>query len=561
MSMKLKSHLPVEAVVPEVSTTSPFIDSRRLAEYPVTINGNYKYSTNNMLEFRINSNNEFADFANSYIRCDLTTDLLFEGSDDPTRYLSEGGAHSLINRVVISTGGGVQLEEIADYNKWYALMSNFQHGKEYVDMLLAREGDSVDGLSKAATQWGVKSLTGTGFAYDATGGASEKLLTGTGTAFTNEVQVGDLIVIIDNDGATAVGEVGSITSDTVINLLGASADSTGNSAYVIPKRAQGLFDPARKRVANTDNSVLSFQINCGLFSMSNLFPLFLLQGGLRVQLYLERPEYCLVSPNPVVSAGFTGADYTISNAFFVCEMFQPDDELRNMYVSLYRERGISYPLMGYRHHLAVISAGSSGTQSIQIQENVRSAKHLLMKVQDERANTVSSATTNSGKSSFTCDCVAQGIKGEFEELQVEIGSSRFPQARPMDLTSVDNSEVLAEAHRCFGELGYQLGRHRFHPWRWCDVAVGEYEYEQGRLGGRAQSDRLAYAIQLARDNAPMSGQDCRLNPIVIRPKIGSAYQIADMDGSNAANSALYLHCWVGHDYILNIGADGTQVSR
>ena len=560
MSIKVESHIPSSAIVPDLASSSKHVLDARMVEIPANVNGTYSYSTNSRIEFNIASPSDFMDFLNSYIRMDVTTDLTYEAVDAVNRYWAEGGAHAMFRSVSIETAGGVLIQKIDRYNKWVNIMSHATQSPDYVDSHLSREGDSVDMERVGRGLSANRPASGSAFAFDFTGGAAAQLITGTASNFYAELQVGDICTFLDLNLISAVGVCTSVLSTLTATFDGLSgADATYQSMYIT--RPDEGVDPARKRLANTDNSVVCFQLLAPFMQMQEWFPLFLLRGGLKIVLDLERPEYVIASPNAVISTGFTAANIQLSNLTYVCRMIRPDPSLANSYLASYKQNGLVYHFIGSRHQMDVISAGQTGTQNLKMSAGVRSARNILCKVQDLRAETVTAATADAGQSTFTCDSIAQGIKANLNEWQVESGSHRYPQSRPIDTTSIDNSELLAELEHCFASMGSPLAVHRFKTSEWQEVAVPYKEFEQGDYDGRVDSQRLIISANFSRDLSPFAGLDATLNPIMISPAFDAAYALTDMDGSsNSANSALYFHSFLQYDVSFLLSEDsGSRV--
>ena len=550
MSLNLKPKLPSKAVVEPIMTADRSILSVRNAEVPSQINGTYSYSTNSRIEFDLNSPSEFIDFANSYMRFNLSTTLNLEGSDCSAKYLAEGGAHALFREVRLETQSGTLIDRIQRYNKFYSTMSSIFHPKDFVDSHLQQAGDSVDVECKGDSQPNYKPLGGTAFTI-AAGGAD---LTATGAAdFINEVDIGDLLYFVDDDGVTISAKVSAIASATALTLaLGVAG--TYNSAYVV--KADAGYDPARKRVANTSGSQLCCKLLLPFFQRDEYFPLFLVRSGLKVIIELERPEYVLCAPKNVISTGFSGADYSLSNVNFVAPFVQPADTLREAYISMFKQSGITMSLISYEHRLNNVSAGNVGTQNLRMNVNARSVKHLLTFVQDPRAETVRSATENAGKSTYTADCISQRLKAGITKWQVEIGSHRYPQSSPMDVQSGDNSELLAELEKTLSIYDVSTS-HRWKPYEWVDVAVPYKPFEQGATNGKNSATKVIFPADFSRDSSPFSGVDATLHSINVQPEIGTAYQLTDMDGtSNPVNSELFVHSFIGLDKIVILSESG-----
>jgi len=551
MSLVIKSHLPSSAIVPPMSSSSKHVIQNRMVEIPANISGSYSFTGNSRIEFDINSASDFIDFTKSYVRFNLASTLSFEGQNDLSRYLAEGGAHSLFRTVEITTSSGVRISRLENYGRWYAMMSSVLAPRLYVDQALHREADGSDGYSQTEGYVSPNgyAVTGTAFAWD----ASTLLLTGTGSTFLKDLRVKDIVVIEDVNLESHVGVVESVLTNTTATVTFSKADDiAGNILRVLKPQAQST----RNRMA-VNSSTVSFQPAVPFLQQDSWFPLMLVRGGLRVSMDLERPEYVLSSPHSVISAGMTNAGVTISNCYYVCNMITPDQSLSQSYLNMFKNSGISYSFLNYNHQMDVISAGSSGRQNIQMNAGVRSARHLLCKIQNIRAQTVTGGAVNGGKSTFTADSIAQGLKANLAEFQVESGSDRFPLSSPLDCTSVDNAELYASLQNVFDVMGSSLSQPRFLPEQWAEVASNVEPFEQGVVPtGRVDSDRLVIGVNLARDSSPFSGLDLSLNSLNIQPNFDASYTLVDDDGTTPVSSPLYWLSYLGYDATLNLSANG-----
>ena len=323
----------------------------------------------------------------------------------------------------------------------------------------------------------------------------------------------------------------------------------------------GSCDATRKKIANTSSSVITMQLAAPLLNMGDLFPMMLLRGGIQVVLRLENPAFCLVSDELAVTAGHS-ASYTISNPYFVLDMVTPDEELSMNYLRMFKEQGINYAFMDYTHNLESHD-GSSGTASFKISTSSQSIRHILMKQQDPRCEVQGSATDDVGVSSFNCDGIAQARKSNLAELQIEIGSERFPQSRPVDVTSIDNAEVLAEIQRCFNTIGVPVSSHRMKPCEFKEVKTSYLEHEQGLRGGVTEAWRMPIAIDTSRDVSPFSGAEARLNDVYVILRWDDVQNLYTswLDNSTTSQKSRYIHVWLGSDAVLHLSSDGLRLFR
>ena len=557
MSSVIRPVLPSQSVVPALTSSSQHVLEKMLVEQPAQIQGSFSYATNNKIEFVANSPSHFLNLLESYIRFDVTTTLSYEGATDPARYWSEGGAHAMFRSIQLETAAGTLIQRIDRYNKFYSCMSSTLHSRDYVDQNLMRAGDSAEFVKKGESNPNIL-CSGSSFTLvTATG-----VITGVASLFKAEISVGDQIWVGDMaaGGESVWGIVTVVTSDTLITVGGlkASANITGTQLYV--RKPDVGVAPTRNRLANVASTSLCFQPFLSFMQMAESIPVFLMRSGLRLTLELERPELVVSTCHNVLSTGFTGCDVVISNPYMVLAYWRPDESLAQQYFQMYKGDGLAYSFIGYKNNLNSVTAGSSGQQSLQIQAGVRSARHIIIKQQDQRAETISAATVSAGKSSFTADCVAQAIKANLDDFQIISGSSRFPLSKPLDCTAIDNTEPLVALEDCFNVLGNTLSVHRFLPRQWMEVAERYDEFQQGRLLGRVDSQRFILGVNLSRDNTcSYAGLDLTLNPLVAQMNYGASYSIADMDGANSATSALYIHSWIGHDATLLVGQDSVKL--
>ena len=557
-SLIITSHLPSSAIVPPLSSDSKHVLSKRAVEVPSNISGNHTFDTNSRLEFDINSPSSFVDFLQSYIRFDLTTTLSFEGVTDGSRYLSEGGAHALFKTIEVSSAAGVRIARMEAYNRWYSIMSSAIHSREYVERALVREADGADGYSQTSGYVSPDgyAVTGTAFAWDSTGGASELLLTGTASTFLTDLRVKDIVVIEDANLESHIGVVESILTNTTATVaFSKTGDVTiaGNFLRVLKPQAKSV----RNLIAVTANSSICFQPAVPFLQMQEWLPLFLIRGGIKVRLDLERPEMVLCSPQHLISTGWTNASYTITNANYVCQYIQPDQSLSEAYLQMYRGSGLAYHFQNVAHQMDVFTSVAA-RKNIVMNVGVRSARTLMCRIQNQRGQSTTDATVNGGKSTFTCDSIAQGIKGNLSYWQVESGSERYPLSGPIDTTSIDNSELQVELQQCFQAMGSSLATPRYLPCQWEEVASSVEPFEQGVVPtGRADSDRLIISANLARSDSPFAGLDLSLNSLNIQPTFDASYSLFDDDGTSneAASASLYWLSFLGYDSTMLLQSD------
>jgi hypothetical protein len=570
----IQSSIPSQAVVPPLTTTSPYIMKRRNVEIPSTISGDYSYNGNSEIVFSVNSASDFIDFSESYVRLDLKKcSLTCETVETTLKSLAEGGIHSLFKEIEVRTANGVVLSKLQRYNKLYSHISSNIHSMDHIDTHKMRELDS----SKAYGKEGLKLSSYEFVDLSTVAAASYTDATKTITVTTNPeqdgVSVGDILVISYNDAGTLGTEarrVASITATTIVldtELdLGADLAATEILQMRVSKE-EFVVQPARQYfpnvVDNTDtNSIsVSFQPFVPLLQSIEWLPLFLIRGGLEIRMVLDRPDYVLSAPQRVTATDTWAADIVVKNCYYVASFVSPNEQLANQYLQLYKSQGLSYGYLDYSHNLNVLTSGRAGSQSLKINSSARSVRHILFKIQDKRAESVQN-DVEASLSTYTCDSIAQALKGGLEKIMVEVGSEVFPLGKELDLTDKSNGELLYETQRAYGLVtGTQTSR-RHEPYMWSDQTVPYSPFEQGNVSPDGEPTRLNFAINMSRDSSAFSSTDARLNPIMIKLDFGSSdYQLYSsmVDANRSIETSLYIHTWSAADAILSISESGTSI--
>lgn len=548
-SMKIQPQVPSQTITQHPSSASQFILRSKLTKFYPDSQVTFSRASNREVVFNISSSSDFSSFAESYIRCKVTCTLNNGGVDDTSKYLAEGGIHSCIERLEIYTRAGVLIERLDDYNKLYSLVSSASMTQEFVDNSLQDAADSVEGVSESL-EIGFP-LTYTTAAYT----NATRTWALTGGAATTQLVVGDVVEAKTTAGVFRyiVATRADANTFTVFAASGADiADAAVVSLTKLTRQPSAVSQPTRQKAANTASYKVCFQPFSPFLLNGNYIPLFLIRGGLRIVLTLAEPAYALVSGSPPISPGFAGANVVISNPEYMVQMYQPDESLSAKYLEMYNAGELHYFFPIYRHFLDIISGVSA---NINHHINMRSVKAILTKIQDSRANTITDGSVNSGKNTFTCDSVAQGLKAFLKSYQYTIGSMNFPDSTPTDVENDDgHSEVLCELKRTMGQLSLvNVAGKRFYPHQW-RREVGTYSRE---AGGRTDAQRLILSAMTERDSTPFSGIDASLVPIQAKYEFTDAYELTDEDGSsNAASDNKYIHSWVMADCVLTISSSG-----
>lgn len=493
----VKPQVPIQTVVPDISSTSKhFIRSRNVEILPNS-QVNYSYSGNNQIEFTISSGQDFIDFSNSYLRFDVTCALNNNGADDTAKYLSEGGIHSVFREVRLETASGTVIERVDRYNKLYALLSQFTQSKEMVDRTEFASGD--------------------------------------GSCFQDFVAPCDLKdAFFDSDTGT-VGAVGGIADPdfrvVYTGVIGANASGDPGSS---------MKTPTRKKVANTESIAVMMKPLLSFMSLSQIIPLYLIRGGCRLVMVLDNPATCLATPSTRAGTGFAGANVTLSNARYIARMITPSEELTSMYISKFNTSGMAYPLICYKHFLDILGSGT-GVESKQIFSNVRSARFVLQRLQVASLETADDNTT-AALNSYSFDSCAIGLKENLKEYQFSSGSKQFPVFK-VQVDDIGQYEAFNRLLQAVGVYGSSMTQ-RFDPYEWT---------EDNAIMGITDSTRFAIGEDLSRDKSVLTGTDLQTVPLNYELNFDDALTIG------GALQSRYLHTFVGYDTLVSISSSGVIV--
>lgn len=548
----VNTSIPVGAISHSVSSASKHIIKSKLQRFYPESQTEYTPEGNNELVFHIASPAEMWDPTSSYIRFKLNTALNFNGANDLTKYLAEGGAHALFQKVEIFTRAGVLIERVDEYNKLYSLMSSASMSRDFVEYSKQDEADSGEPYSPFIT------VNYTTASYDDAGGAVDRLFENLAGSALSEIAVGDKVQIITTIGVfeRIVESVPNDNSFQVTVALGADV-AAGNISSIQfadkPKTVRELY-------ANTANVEVMMCPWSSFLNNGSYIPLQLIRGGLRVVFTLARAPYVMSTRNISLQGGadFSGANYTISTPEWMCQMYQPDESLNAQMLDMYKNQGLHYMFPIYRHFLDVVGGGAS-TENLNHHVNLRSVRSVYQKIQDQRANIITS-NVDGGASTYTADSIAQGLKAGLGTYQYSVGSLRFPESSPTKLTSISNAEALKELKRTMGQMGANnVFDKRFEPCEWRSSRCSKYPNESGN---RAESQRLILSANMARDPTPFSGVDASLANLQSELKFDSPYDFTKSDGVSALDTPInnpqrYVHTWVEADAILSLGSEAT----
>ena len=497
--------VPVQTMVGSVKSTSKHILKRRQVELLPTNLSTYSFNGSSRMEFLMSSASDFVDFSSSYLRFELTCTLNRDGSNDPTKFLATGGAHSLFKRIYIQTATGTIIQDYDEYNRLYALMSQITQSADYVDTAEQVCGDSVYGEGYVPEQ------------------RLKDAFADTADILTEDFSTNASVLTLNSEYRTVI-------SNGTIN--GAAGGDPGT----------GMVDPARKKVANTASVTVTMRPMLSFLNMPEWFCLFLVRSGLKIVFELANPSDALITTQTYTGTGFTDANCTISDPRYVTTMITPDESLMSSYVQKFNAEGIVYSSLGFRHSLAQLNAGS-GIQSQQLFNNARSCRFILQRIQSPQMNTAINSATDV-LNSYKVDSCGSGLKAGLTEYQFSSGSHYFPIFK-VDTSDVCQFEALTRGLQAVGVYADTLMSRRWKPWEWQSVNTS-----QGETG---QSLVFFIGEDLSRNSDILCGLDNIQVPLSFEHTYGSAFQI------NSAEQKRFCHSYVSFDQLISVSSSGVIV--
>lgn len=353
-------------VLPEIyerytpaSTTQAITRKQEVVFIPdQNVNG-FKPSTNNVIQFNIQSSAEMMVGGESYLEFDLTVTMNYPvnaGTDivDGFRNLrmEMGGAHALFNRVEVKanvSSSTISLQEL--YNTAHVLQSRLRR--------VPSPGTSIADLD--------------GFEQERPG------------VLANYVQqIGYQTIVSPAQQLTANTAPGLFPS-----ALGTGAFSVDYNGPWHPVSTQQL-DADITAPINTAGGQLSLtpiRVRLVLDTpvlQANL-PLFLMPNGIQLALTLENPGRVFYMDYPTSSVTWDSSDnykmtweYSINNARFVAMMVQPTEDQVARFTQEYRSaQGLLYPTPAYKVLRTSVASTSNQSINISVLPGCRSLRYAI----------------------------------------------------------------------------------------------------------------------------------------------------------------------------------------
>ncbi len=593
MSTIISPVQPLSTILKPLVSSSRYMVRARQQEMLPLQQTSFTPTTNTVIEFQIASADSFIDWASSYIRLQLSNfTLLNNGALDVNATMSEAGVHSLFRRVSLRSATGAMICEQLNYNILAPMLSSALQSREQVRSVGMIYGDSPSPWYEFDDKASKSGWHPIGVAQTTVGISSSTVTMAAATA----LEPGDWI-LLTNSGAnylSALVQVDTVTSSTVFVAVVAPPSYIGTSnvqwdgniikapqAYhssrlITAQDYGGTAGTTRVATASADFDAKPYHAYQGIGAVSIMNPaasssqgitlcfspwleyfrrgewdpVFLVQGGFILSLELEtQPARCIQTCSQVVSTGFSGATFTISNPRFIAKMIQPTEKLRDQYINLFKGPGLFYSFRNYAHYATNDSLATNVTQQISVGK--RGVNHVLCAIQSTPEMTVSSGTvTDAQGSTYTVDSLATRLSAGLQRYYFTALSLNYPLDNFIRMEyDYYNSEPLLQLDYALSQYGSVLANHRFLPYEWMSV--------NNVSGITQESKRLILAANFAKDDSPFTGVDLSQSPLQINLQFSIGPYLI-----NSASALRYILLFINHDNLAYYSsAHGIQIQN
>jgi hypothetical protein len=430
------------------------------------------------------------------------------------------------------------LEEIRDYNKLYSIVRTHMMPSDYVDGFEASSSmDSTSAFAEADRE--LLPLTYTTLTFTATGGASEGLLTGQGTRFQSEVEVGDVIVInnipLVGSGIDSHHVVTGVLSETTLTMT-RSAVTNLLQVEVTDAYLQKVRRSSRARLAQIQASVPTLTVDLRLLSnfLNNekFIPLMFLRN-LQIEIELENPNYCMV-------AGCAGAgmvmNYTVSNPRFVGTLITPSEAVKKQYLDMFNGAGIPFQYISALSNVRNISPATA--ISFQVPASCRSARAMLMAKYYSNSDSVDATYTPNYQS------ISTTVKDGATYYQFRIGSNQYPSYGRANTQGASNGEALSHVMMALGKFNQE---EKCCSMKWNNYLAINNVADVASAGAFIANESRRFVVgELLAKGGTYTGLDVSNNQILF-----------DIDSTGV--QPLYMRSYILYDKLLLIKSDGISV--
>lgn len=443
--------IPIAFSYPAKASASKAIIRDYWIEYPPTRDGEYTYEFRDMIQIDFGDNISCINFPECYFRMEIT----ITGVDQATFAFigTELGAESLFRNVYLTTGqGDIRFIDGQDYHRNSYLWSCYSGTKGALKSLCASSGDSCQSYKFGAPASDPTQLVQTlrqpngneaGVTYNLDIGPSPSttftgVLNGygpinTGDIIMSNIEAGDPPVVqeIYTVVVTSVSPVSSSTTNFTCQQLAGPVivgEVATVNARVLRMNGQSPFEIFSRRsysrtAANnaaplTITQEVCFKIRDEI--MDILWPLFLMNGGMRWRMQLEHPKRAFrnLAPNRADIAEFS---YNVKNIRFVARMVQLHPNIRSAIRQQFNDNtGIQMATTAIRT-IVDTTPGTASTDTISVNIGLRNVEMIVVMLQDDRLSNGTDANT------FAAPSLTHALRDGYTELYAMVGAMKYPE--------------------------------------------------------------------------------------------------------------------------------------
>lgn len=586
--------MPESVMLPEknyTSTSDAVLSRRHIELAPINDGLTFSTKSNNELIFQIASTNAFLDIENFYI----TGEMYIDGTvtaENAKKYFKmvKTGISSFIESVEVRSASTMTtFDKLEGYSVFCsseddlfmtkdALRTNFvgefksdtdaDYGSEYtvvpvplpVNVTVPNTFDSVTltaGYPSAQDTFQAGSLS-----------------------FMNSAELGMEVIYGQKPWIAAGRTTAALVTRSVPDPY-VPAGVYGNGFQVV--RPDYCQNPGRSVMdANQLVSKVPFALRLrnGFFRQKNLFPLMLLPRGIQIVIKFDAMAgvrgFMAMSPQALakVDGQSAIADLPVFEPKFLnlraqCILNVMHSSINNQYLDLFTSgKGLLIPFTSYKFYQKVLSSTSTGTETIDINVGVRSARSIIARL------TTSALWNGTDVRGYLTDTLHSAMRLGLASYQFKSGSLDWP-IRQVEVNKYYTANVAQHQNitgKLFREQNNTSYRYEETPYlasnatNMCGPNASAFG-ANWRIGADSVTPSCApysgkgyYMVEnIGRDDGYFSGTDISMQPLRIQLTFGEAitseYTTEPTMGAGWLDSRL-LQCFIAHDAYIHMSEAG-----
>ena len=451
----------------QLSTSASYVISSIKREIYPTSQVDYSYDTNNIMEFRLSSVDQF--LKDAWLQFNLVVSGQVHSS------LEEGGLSQLFRRVEVLDIAGRSLDTIDEY----ALQKNLESQLKFKSSSIENKmWSSGDGMDKPWIEDAWDQATQTAIHVNATVSIqNNEILNIDGGAANSEFLVGQPVRIVRKADQVVKyeGICHSVDSNTVIKvapIMPAYLNSNMNTPSTAYEVQVARLSPRYELSIPGAAYQVAMPIDFSFFRINEDLPLFVFEGVI-LRFHLNAPYRTFNTIDPhYTTNGIPNPktlDYQIKNARLVAVLRKGSAEIMSDYRSMFMGGGIDYMYPAYE----VVSRPENGAEANAYQFDLPIAKASVRRVLFVVQNVLSKSATD-GTTLQTCAYTHPSntfVDASISSYQFKIGGANYPDLK-VDITDDLMIQAYEELKRSLGVLHNPLIEFRFGMDKWARMNRG-----------------------------------------------------------------------------------------